>query len=343
MFCIAAFIVLAVCGIFSAAWRPMARKAWHCVARRLTFRPCDINFSEEVKGKLLGRIILDHPTLARFLDRWIDVFAWVFVGLSVWSLVAVSLAGLNLFIYDTCNPQHPENCSLSGEACSVATTDPGFWKSLGETVSLIPSRLRTWKPEEYTGPDNSWYRPWNPAKPTALEIVDPGCHACADLFGNIRKAGFEDRYNLTYIAYPIPQANSWNGYKFIHSYLITTYLEAMKQVPAAHPTSPVAPDWRLLKRIFTGVNASGGKWQEVFDLALTTDQARATLDAFCADFGYSAEQRQRIAQLAGSPEIAAKIREHRAIVEQRIHTIRIPTILFNGRRYDRVIAPDQLK
>ena len=28
--------------------------------RRITFRPCDINFSEEMKGKLLGKIILVH-------------------------------------------------------------------------------------------------------------------------------------------------------------------------------------------------------------------------------------------------------------------------------------------
>ena len=124
MFCIAAFVVLFICGIFSAAYRKLARKAWHCVLRRITFRPCDINFSEEMKGKLLGKIILIHPRLARFLDRWIDVFAWIFAILSIWSLAAVSLAGLNLLIYDTCDPAafrklFPERRSLLDlELCS---------------------------------------------------------------------------------------------------------------------------------------------------------------------------------------------------------------------------------
>ena len=113
-----------------------------------TFRPCDINFSEEMKGKLLGRIILIHPRFARFLDRWINVFAWIFAILSIWSLAAVSLGGLNLLIYDTCDPQHAENCSLSGEACSVSSYTPGFWESLGKATrgnGRLPKPIR-WAP-----------------------------------------------------------------------------------------------------------------------------------------------------------------------------------------------------
>lgn len=359
MFCIAAFVVLFVCGIFSAAYRKLARKAWHCVVRRLTFRPCDINFGEEMKGKLLGKIILIHPRLARFLDRWIDVFAWIFAILSIWSLAAVSLAGLNLFIYDTCDPQHAENCSLSGEACSVSSYTPGFWESLGKghpwqwavteadtlgtTVSLIPARFKTWKPEEYISTDNTTYLPVDPAKPWALEIVDPGCSACASLFGNIKTAGFENRYNLTYMAFPIPDATSWSGYKFMNSYLIATWLEAMKKVKPANATSNVPPDWRLLERIFTGVDAEGVKWQERFNLRFDPEQARRVLGEFSKDFGYSDDQREQIAKLAQSKEIAEIIRAHKAVVEQQIRTVKIPTIIFNGRRYDRVVAPGQLK
>ena len=359
MFCIAAFIVLFICGIFSGAYRQMAKKAWHCVLRRVTFRPCDINFSEEVKGRLLGRIILTHPRLARFTDRWIDTLASVFVVLSVWSLAAVSLAGLNLLIYDTCNPRNSEGCSLSGEACSISSYTPGFWelvrkgqpqywfvteaKTLADTISLIPARFKTWKAEDYTTTDNSWYYPWNSAKPTALEIVDPGCHACADLFGNIHKAGFENRYNLTYIAFPIPEPGTWSGYKFGNSWLIATYLEAMKQVAPARPTSRVAPDWRLLERIFTGADASGSKWQENFNTRFDPDQARAAISGFCGEFGYSREQQDKIAELARSPAIAAQVRAQQAIVEKRVRTVKIPTILFGGRRYDRVVAAERLR
>ena len=359
MFCIAAFVVLFVCGIFSAAYRQLARKAWHCVVRRLTFRPCDINFSEEMKGKLLGKIILVHPRLARFLDRWIDVFAWIFAILSIWSLAAVSLAGLNLLIYDTCDPQRSENCSLSGEACSISSYTPGFWEltrqghplqwfateadTLTTTIGLIPARFKTWKPEAYIPSDRTTYHPFDPAKPWALEIVDPGCSACASLFANIKTAGFENRYNLTYLAFPIPEAGTWSGYKFMNSYLIATYLEAMKQVMPAHATGDVPPDWRLLERIYTGADAEGVKWQQRFDLKFDPDEARRVLGEFCGDFGYSDEQRDQIAKLATSKEIADKIEAHKVVVEKQIRTVKIPTIIFGGRRYDRVVAPDHLK
>jgi len=359
MFCIAAFVVLFVCGIFSAAYRELARKAWHCVLRRVTFRPCDINFSEEMKGKLLGKIILVHPRLARFLDRWIDVFAWIFAILTVWSLASVSLAGLNLLIYDTCNPAHAENCSLSGEACSISSYTPTFWESLrqghplqwfsteaatlGDTISLIPARFKTWKPEDYISAGNTFYHPVDPNKPWALEIVDPGCSACASLFANIKTAGFENRYNLTYIAFPIPDPTTFSHYKFMNSYLIATYLEAMKQVVPAHPAGNVPPDWRLLERIYTGFDPGGVKWQERFNLSFDPDQVRRILGEFCKDFGYSDDQREQIAKLATSQEVAARLVANKAVVERQIRTVKIPTILFAGRRYDRVVTPQQLR
>lgn len=359
MFCIAAFVVLVFCGIFSAAYRQLARKAWHCVVRRITFRPCDINFSEEMKGKLLGKIILVHPRLARFLDRWIDAFAWLFAVLTVWSLASVAVSGLNLWIYDTCSPGNPEGCSLSGEACSIGSYRPGFWESVRkgqplvwasseeetfrDTLSMIPARFRTWHAQDYIPPGSRTYRPVDPARPWALEIVDPGCSACAHLFRNIEAAGFEDRYNLTYLAFPIPQAGTWTGYKFINSYLIAQWLEATKRVQPAHPTSDVPADWRLLEKIYTGADAKGIPWQERFDLTFGPDEARAAMKEFCREFGYSEEEIRQIAQMAASKEVADRVRANRETVEQRVRTVKIPTILFGGRRYDRVVAIEKLR
>lgn len=359
MFCIAAFVVLFVSGIFSATYREQARKAWHCVLRRVTFRPCDINFSEEMKGKLIGKMILVHPGLARFVNRWIDLFAWAFVALSVWSLAAVSLAGINLLVYDTCNPQHSEDCSLSGEACSISTDTPGFWESmvhghplpwlsnetdtLKNTFSMLPARFKMWRPEDYISADNTWFHPFDPSKKIALEIVDPGCHACASLFGNIKAAGFENHYNLTYIAFPIPDAKSWSHYKFANSYLIATWLEAMKQVTPAHPRRDVPPDWQLLERIYTGSDPRGLRWQESFNLRYGPDDAAAVLAQFCGDFGYSDPQIARIRALAASQEIAAVLNAQKTVVEERIRTVKIPTIFFGGRRYDRAVSADRLK
>jgi hypothetical protein len=173
--------------------------------------------------------------------------------------------------------------------------------------------------------------------------VDPGCSACASLFANIKTSGFENRYNLTYMAFPIPDSTSWSGYKLMNSYLIATYLEAMKQVVPAHATGDVPSDWRLLERIYTGADDEGIQWQQRFDLKFDPDETRRVLDGFCNDFGYSTEQREQIAKLAVSKEIADRLRAHKDVVEKQIRTVKIPTILFGGRRYDRVVAPAQLK
>ena len=215
--------------------------------------------------------------------------------------------------------------------------------TFGDTVRQIPARFSTWKPEDYISADNTTYRPFDKSKPWALEIVDPGCPACAKLFGNIKSAGFEDRYNLTYIVFPIPDASNWSGYKFINSYLIATYLEALKRVVPAHATGNVPSDWRLLERIYTGYSAGGLSWQERFDESLDPAQARQALGRFCLEFGYSDEQVGQIVKLAASQEIAERLRANGAIVKERIRTVKIPTIMFGGRRYDRVVTPARLK
>jgi len=83
MFCIAAFIVFLFLGIFSVRYRKLAKKAWSCVARKITFRPCEIGFKEDAKNILIGKLILTKPKLAKFLDKWIELFAAIFVILSI--------------------------------------------------------------------------------------------------------------------------------------------------------------------------------------------------------------------------------------------------------------------
>jgi len=117
----------------------------------------------------------------------------------------------------------------------------------------------------------------------------------------------------------------------------------MKQVTPAHALGNVPPDWRLRERIYTGFDPTGVKWQQKFDLSFDPDQARQVLGEFARDFGYSDAEREQIATLALSKEVAARISANKAVVLQQIRTVKIPTILFGGRRYDRVVAPGQLK
>lgn len=354
MFCIAAFIVFAIIGIFSARYRVLAKKAWQCVWTKIRFKPCQVGFKEEAKSILLGKLVLRRPALARVLDKWIDVLAFVFVVLSIWSLISVFNSGLNLFVYDTCTPNNAEACALGGEACSVVSGQVGFWDSVktgklphwvkveaqtfGETVSRIPSRLKTWKAEEYVTDKNTYYQPFDPSKLTALEIIDPSCRFCSKLFVNIKEAGFENKYNLTYLAYPIP--NPDDSYRFRHSYLIASYLEAAKLNPL---NSSVPADWQILEKLFTGRDKDDVLFQEKFNLMYNDEQAKQVLQGWLEEIGYSPEQITKIVAEAGSDAVSARLAEQTRVVEDQIKTIKIPTIIFDGNRYDRVIGPDKLK
>ena len=356
MFCIAAFIVFVVLGIFSVRYRLLAKKAWYCVGRKLTFRPCEIGFKEEAKDALIGRFILTQPRFARFLDRWIEVFATIFVVLSVWSLLLVLQSGLNLFVYDTCSPKNVESCSLGGESCGVSTGQQTFVEAVknlevlnwtkeevllfADTISRIPDRFKTWDPEVYLDETATYYKPYDPQKMTALEIIDPGCKFCGKLFKNIKAAGFEDLYNVTYIPYAIPDPATPSGYKFPNSKLVISYLEAIK----IHPLdSDIPADWQILERLFESKTQDGASYQENFNLLYSSKEAESVLLLWLEDMGYDESQIEKIQEFAQSPQVQNIIKKQNEIVEDQIRTIKIPTIMFDGRRYDRVIGEEKLK
>lgn len=358
MFCIASFIVLGILAIFSATYRPLAAKAWHCVVRRVTLRPCDISFGEEMKGRILGALVLRHPHAARFLNRWFDWIAFAFVALSVWSLVSVAHSGLNLWVYDTCDPASAESCSLSGEACGVEQAHLGLVQAVsegrigewatgpfvrfGETLSRIPDRLKTWDAHAYLAPGATFLRPEDPAKPYALEVIDPGCKFCKKLTGNMMAARLYERANVSYLLYPIPLPDG--GTKFPHSPLMAAYIEAAKHVRPDAYADAAPPDWRLLEAIFSpDLDADAIDLQTRMNMGYTRAQAEEKLRELLRGIGYTSAQVEEVARAAASPEVASALAEQRRIVEEEIRTIKIPTFLYGGRRYDRVIGEERMR
>lgn len=357
MFCIAAFIVLIFLSIFSAKYRKLAGNAWKCVARKTTFRKCDTSFKEDTKSMLLGKLIITRPRLAKFLDKWLDVIAFIFVALTIWSLAVVIKSGINLYVYDTCNPNNSESCSIGAEACSITSSSIGFWGSLrsgdiidwtkdevsqfGETLSRIPDRMKKWQPRQYTDEYSSYYNTFDESKPVALEVIDPGCIFCANLFKNTKEAKVEQNYNLTYIAYPIPDNIQPSGYKFPHSYHIVSYLEAIK----LHPKNDVYPtaDWQILERLFTWIDESRNiPYQQSVNSFYNEEEVDNLLASWLQDFGYSDLEIEEISKLADSQEVKDRIAEQKRIVDDEIKTVKIPTVLLDTRRFDGVVEASKL-
>ena len=96
MFCIAAFVVLSIMGIFSASNRQLAREAFDCVGRRVTLRPCNTGFDERMKAKLLGVVIVRSERAAMWLNKNFELLAWFFLILTLGSAF-YSVRGVYLF------------------------------------------------------------------------------------------------------------------------------------------------------------------------------------------------------------------------------------------------------
>jgi len=363
MLCIFAFVVFLILfpilGFFPS-YRRLFRRSWQCVFNRVTFRPCDINLGEELKAAFLGSFIFKYPRLAKFLDKTFTFWAFLFVVINVWSLVVVINSGVNLLVYDTCDPVSGEACSLSGEACGIAANTLDFstawnqnrvaeWAAqpftqFGDTVSKIPNRFKTWNAEDYQSQTATYYEGKRTNKPLALEVIDPSCVSCKKLFANLKSANFKDKYDITYIAYPIPSSTSGTGYKFPYSYMIAGYLEAMKTIQPQQVKNSTQPtDWQLLEIIWTRSGNTTQTLQDDFNYAFTKAQAEQKLEDLLIEIGYSKQQVSEIKNKATTDEIQTILKNNRATVEQKIQTIKIPTFMYGGRRYDRVVDVDYLQ
>jgi len=356
MFCIAAFIILAIISIFSASHRKLAKKAWSCTLRRVTFRPCDTSFKEETKSKILSRVANRNPKMVKAADIGIEVASFIFVILTVWSLLTALNSGLDLFVWGTCNPSQASSCSLTSETCSIDKAQTSFWEytkqgkpymwfvdgvtGVANTIANIPTRLKHWEATDYLPQNATYYNKKDDSKPTAIEIVDPGCSVCGHLFKNIKSAGFEDRYNLTYIAYPIKNPYEAGKYKFANSYTITSYLEAIKLNELKDLKTPA--DWQILERIFTWKTDNGLIYQVKINNSMDKDQVVSLLHDWLSNIGYIAEQITKIDEDATSQKVKDIINNNYNIVENKVKTVKIPTIIFNGQRHDGLIDSKNL-
>jgi hypothetical protein len=356
MLCIAAFIVFAFLGIFSATHRKLAKQAWHCVVRRVTLRPCDVNFGEEVKAHLVGKLIFRAPKTARFIDKYSEIFATIFVILSIWSFGEVMISGLYLYVYGTCNPSAVESCSLSGEACGVDQTRVTLkeaWNTgnferwalgpvlrVGEAIVRIPDRLRTWNAADYVSETATYAEPYNAQKETLLEIIDPSCRFCRTMTERILTTDAKNAFNVTYLLYPIP---GFLQPKFPYSPQLASTIEALKEFSPEKPNALLLrSDWQFLALLFS-MDGPEPWLQDEFNTVFTTEQAEKRIQEMLIEIGFNEGERLLITQKAQSTEIQASLKKQKVIVEDQIRTIKIPTVLIGGRRYDSIISEAKLQ
>ena len=103
MFCFIAFAVLAIMGLFSSTHWQLAKEAFSCIGRRVTFRPCDTGFKEKVQGQMVGFLMKRSVTAARLVRKNFELLSWIFFILTVWSLWATADGLYNFYKYGSCD------------------------------------------------------------------------------------------------------------------------------------------------------------------------------------------------------------------------------------------------
>ncbi|MDR0482955.1 MAG: hypothetical protein LBH13_07390 [Cellulomonadaceae bacterium] len=343
MVCIAAFIVLLFLSAVSAKYRKLLKRGWYCVTRRVTFRPCDSTFREEVKTALLAPLALKHPKAVKPASIAIEVSAWTMVLSLIISAYIVLHGGLNLIAFGTCNRQNPEACSLAAEACGIPTETPNFWQSLtrgdivgavrnegsawADTFRAVPNRFRNWDATNYLPEFPSYRGGYTEGKPLALEVIDPGCGYCAQLSRNIAEADFTDTHNVTYVVYPIMR----DGHlQFRNSELFAQYLTAIKILEHDTDRASDPADWFLLDQLFDEERIGRAGGQLWLNELASPDEVKDQIQQWLTEHGYSAEEIAAVVDKTSSPEVASALASNRDIVENSIRTVTIPTFIGGG-------------
>lgn len=336
MVCVAAFIILALIGIFVAIisifrrdigrkyWQ-VFKKAWGCVGKKVRLQKCETNFKEDVKNSLLKKVVIKHPKMVKPLSVVIEIASIVIVFVFVWAVLTSIKALLALWVFGTCNVSHPASCALGAEACSVDEEDLNWFTEWGEIFQAMPDAIKDWQAEEYKGDKYMIVGGEKEGKEYAMDIIDPGCSACMQSYRNQKDDGFFDEFNTIIIFYPIMTGE--NSYKFKNSLIISQYLYALIQDDKAEIAE------KIIDRIFTGKNSEGISYQSKFNNNYSNEEAKKKLENWLVEFGLEKKEAEKISKTSESKEIAEIIEENRKIIENKVHIKGIPTTIYQGRKH----------
>lgn len=343
MVCIAAFIILALIGIFVAIisifkpevgksyWK-MFKKAWGCLWKKVRLQKCETGFKDDVKNTILSRVIVKHPKWVKPLSAVIEVLSVVIVAVAVWALLTAVKSLLALWALGSCNVTTPSACSLGAEVCSIDESEPsnileatGRWfTEWGEIFEAIPDKFRTYKAEDYDFNYVTVNTEVAADAPIAVDIFDPGCSVCMISYRNQKAAGFFEKYNVRFVPFAIQDAD--DNYKFKNSGIIVRYMFAAEQFRSGLAM-------QIIDKLFTGKNSEGISYQNKFNDDYTSEEATAKLESWLAEFGLDEAGVAEVRKIASYPEIADKMSENREIVEKQLRVKGIPTMIYDGVRH----------
>lgn len=112
--CFVALPVLIFLSLFSAKYRPFAKRAIDCVFRKATLRPCDTGLDEEIKSRSIAWLMGISPRGAAWANRHFEAVSLAFTLLFFASLLFTAQGIANFIIYGNCNGPEGGFCIYSG-------------------------------------------------------------------------------------------------------------------------------------------------------------------------------------------------------------------------------------
>ena len=343
MVCIAAFIILALIGVFVAfvsifkpkigkAYLKALKKAWGCLWKKVRLQKCETGFKDDVKNSLLSRVIIKHPKWLKPLSILIEVLSVVIVIIAIWALLTAIKSLLAIWALGSCNVTKPSACSLGAEVCSIDESEPsnlfeatGRWfTEWGEIFEAIPDKFRTYDALDYDFNYISIDGADDDDKPISVDIFDPGCSVCMISYRNQKEAGFFDSYNVRLVPFAIQDAN--NNYKFKNSETVVRYMFAAEQLKAGTANY-------IIDQIFTAKNSEGISYQNKFNEDYSSEEAAAKIEQWLSNANVDKKEIEQIRKITSSPEITEKMTQNRDIIENQLRIKGIPTMVYDGKRH----------
>lgn len=343
MVCIAAFIILALIGVFVAIisiFKPEVgenylkalKKAWGCLWKKVRLQKCETGFKDDVKNTLLSRVVVKHPTWVKPLSILIEVLSVVIVVVAVWALITAVKAFLALWALGSCNVSQPEACTLGSEVCSINASEPknaleatGRWfEEWGEIFEAIPEKFKNYDAASYEFNYITVSGSTDAEKPVAVDIFDPGCIICKQSYVNQKTAGFFDEYDVRMVPFAIQDAE--DNYKFPNSEVVVRYMLAAEQYRSGTAI-------RILDKIFTEKDEEGIPYFNRLNEDYSREEAIQTVQSWLGEMGFKAAEISVVTEITEYPEITEKMAENREIVEKELNIRGIPTTVYDGKKH----------
>ncbi len=342
MVCIAAFIILALIGVFVAIisifkpkvgktyWK-MFKKAWGCLWKKVRLQKCETGFKDDVKNTLLSRVIIKHPKWVKPLSVVIEIISVVIVAVVVWAILTAIKSLLALWALGSCNVTKPSSCSLGAEMCSIDEDEPknvwedtGRWfTEWGEIFEAIPDKFKTYNIDDY-GFEYILIGDENQSEDKVVDIFDPGCSVCLSSYRNQLAAGFFDSHSVRLVPFAIQDAD--DAYKFKNSEIVVRYAFAANKIKSDYAIT-------IIDNIFTGKNHDGISYQRLINDEFSREDIVSRMEGWLKDKGASKDEIKTIREFADSEEITDIMKKNREIIEKDLRVKGIPTILMDGKKH----------